>query len=97
MKCSICEGNLIEFSSKFMDGCILVCSNCKVSSPYANTTTLAELAFKVLAREIKIRKRVDFDNIDFSERSPDLDSHGEKDDKSFANEPGKKEELKHDE
>jgi hypothetical protein len=91
MKCSICEGNLIEFSSKFMDGCILVCGNCNVSSPYAPTVPLAELAFKVLARKIKNRRDIDFDNIDFSERNPDLDCHGEEDNKSFANEPDKKE------
>jgi len=84
MKCPICEGNLIEFSSKFMDGCMLVCSNCNISSPYAETIPLAELAFMVVAGEIK-NSRVEFD---FGERKRDLDSHGKEDDKSFSNEPG---------
>lgn len=88
MKCTLCGGNLIEFSSRFMDGCMLVCSNCNVSSPYAPTIPLAELAFKVLAREIKNNKDRGFEFVDFGKRSPDLDSHGKEDDKSFANEPG---------
>jgi len=42
MKCPVCKkGNLIEFSSRFMDGCILVCSSCNMSSPYASTVPIA--------------------------------------------------------
>ena len=85
MKCTLCEGNLIVFSSRYMDGCVLVCSKCKTSSPYAPT---AETAFKFIAEEIKNNRSTEFEHIDFGERRPDLGSHGEEDNESFANEPG---------
>lgn len=89
MKCPLCGRNLIEFSSKYMDGCVLVCSGCHISSPYSTTITVAKLAFRLVTKEVRDKaKIVEFDHIDFGERMPDLGSHGEEDSESFANEPG---------
>jgi len=71
-----------------MDGCVLVCSKCNISSPYGVTITLAQRAFKLLIRRVRSKVGKDFEYIDFGERMPDPGSHGEEDNESFANEPG---------
>lgn len=75
MNCPLCGGNIVEFSSKVMDGCVLVCTKCKVSSPYAETTVLAELSFELIRKEGN-KKKADFEFIDFGERSLNLNGDG---------------------